>query len=167
MNREKLIKNWLIPALIAIAVFAVFNPSLKGEFLNWDDLGNTVENLKYRAGWGEVIKWSFTSFYREHFMPVSWIIFAGIYKIWGLYPFGYHLISLIFHITTAIDLYFLALKLIKSKLGSLFAALFFALQPLRVEAVSWVSAWAYPICGFFSILTILSLSQIYIIKKNP
>ena len=55
----------------------------------------------------------------------------------------------------------------RSNLGSLFAALFFALQPLRVEAVSWVSAWAYPICGFFSILTILSLSQIYRIKKNP
>jgi len=157
INANKVLSSNVAIAIFIIAVtFAAFYNALQGEFVNWDDPGNTVENHYYRGlGW-EQIKWSFASFYREHYMPLSWIIFSVNYVLWGLNSFGYHLTSLIFHIATAIAFYFLALKLLKSKTGAIFAALFFALHPLRVEAVSWVSAGAYPIAGLFYVLCIIA-----------
>src|SRR5260370_903782 len=70
----------------------------------------------------------------------------------GMNPFGYHLTSVLFHTVNAVFFYFVALALLRFAfrdrsreiqaripIGALFAALVFALHPLRVESVAWVT----------------------------
>ena len=89
------------------------------------------------------------------------------YLIWGMEPFGYHLTSLFFHCANAVLFYFVALRLLRLAMSTTdelklplgvaagFAALFFALHPLRVEPVAWESGEDNLVAGFFFMLTLL------------
>src|SRR5260370_21616205 len=97
------------------------------------------------------------------------------YTIWGMNPFGYHLTSVLFHTVNAVFFYFVALALLRLVLrdrskelqawipiGALFAALLFALHPLRVESVAWVTERRDVVSGMFFLLAILAY-----LRGNP
>ena len=87
---------WLWAA-ISLATFLVFLPALGGEFLNWDDNDNFVENTGYRGfGWAN-LKWMFTTFGLGPYSPLMWLAAGFDYAIWGLKPFGWHLASVLLH----------------------------------------------------------------------
>jgi len=137
-----------LPGLVALATAVAFWPSLGSGFVEWDDHVNIVNNLAYRGlSWRE-IRWAFGTIQLGHYIPLTWLSFSLDYALWGLNPFGYHLTNLLLHVTTALLLYALARRLLWlstsfSELGSIVgggvAALFFAIHPLRVESVAWVT----------------------------
>src|SRR5215467_9792802 len=143
--------RWLPPLAVAVLTFVVFLPALQNGFVNWDDLVNFVENPSYRGlGWYQ-LHWMFCSFSLGLYRPLTWMTFGLDYLFWGMAPTGYHLSSLLFHCVNAVLFYFVALRLLSLALptgtsqtalcsAAAFAALFFSLHPLRVEAVAWVSA---------------------------
>ena len=143
---------WLIPLFISALTFAIFLPALKNGFLNWDDVQNLTDNQKYRGLGFEQLKWIFTSYNLGPYTPITWVTYALDYLIWGMDPFGYHLTNVVMHSINALVFYFLCVKLLaltspsstpEKKGGPYipagFAALFFAIHPLRVESVSWLS----------------------------
>jgi len=159
---------WSTPLAIAALTLAVFSPALNHGFLNWDDEPNLVANLDYRGlGWSQ-LKWMFTTVLMGHYQPLSWVTFGIDYLIWGMSPRGYHLTNLLLHAGNAVLFYFISRRLLtrvgpsvtKSGVLSLqvaagFAALVFAIHPLRVESVAWVTERRDVLSGLFILATII------------
>jgi len=158
---------WLVPLVIFALTVLVFLPSLQSGFVNWDDDRNFVENRRYRGlGW-EQLGWMFTTFHMGHYQPLSWMTLGLDYLLWGMNPFGYHLTNLLLHAANALFFYFLALRLLSQAMldaipgkialraGAAFAALFFAVHPLRVESVAWITERRDVLSALFLLGTVL------------
>ncbi|MCX5657767.1 MAG: tetratricopeptide repeat protein, partial [Candidatus Omnitrophica bacterium] len=142
-------------------------PALKNGFVDWDDNFNLIGNLKYRGLGLEQLKWMFTTGYTGPYQPLSWVTFGIDYLIWRMNPFGYHLTNLVLHSINALIFYFLCVRLLtyirppfpeketEIYLSAGFAALFFAIHPLRVESVAWATERRDVLCGLFYLLTLL------------
>jgi protein O-mannosyl-transferase len=157
---------WLPPLLIFILTLAIFFPGLKNDFVLWDDNANFLENFAYRGlGWSQ-LKWMFSTIYMGHYQPLSWLTLGFDYLVWGMNPFGYHLTSLLIHGANAVVFYILCVRLLSLSLsigptdfalraGAFCAAVLFAVHPLRVESVAWVTERRDVLSGLFFLFTIL------------
>ncbi len=142
-------------ALIILTVL-VFSPSLSGEFLNWDD-NLIVEHHGWRGADGLNLRWWFTSVVGGDYKPLVWASYALDYAFWGLNPTGYHLGNILLHAANAFLLYVLLLKAVGPRRVdcALFVACVFALHPLRVEPVCWITGRKDVLCAFFYLLSVL------------
>jgi len=164
--------DYWVALFIAIVTLAVFFPALRNEFVGWDDFELLVENLNYRGlGWDQ-LRWMFTTFHTGHYQPLSWMTFGLDYLLWGMNPFGYHLTNLVLHVANAVLFYFLVLRLLSLALSAPvtptdyglrvaagFAALFFAIHPLRVESVAWATERRDVLSGLFFLATLICYLQ--------
>jgi len=149
--------------VVGLVTFAAFAPGLNNQFV-YDDFANLVENPNYRGlGWRNIV-WAFTTFHLGHYQPLSWLSLGLDYQIWELDPFGYHLTNLVLHTANAL-LCFLLIQLVLTRYGgtsrvstirwaSVAGALLFAVHPLRVESVSWVTERRDVLSGLFFIACI-------------
>src|SRR5947209_846016 len=158
--------SWLVPVLIALVTFAAFLPTLQNQFVTWDDGKNFLENAHYRGlGWTH-IRWLWTT-HLGHYIPLTWMTLGLDYLLWGMNPFGYHLTSLLLHAANAVVFFFVVHRILTlaqpspSERGHAlavaagFAALVFAIHPLRVESVAWVTERRDVLSGLFYLSAIL------------
>ena len=161
----------LLPLVIAVLSVVAFLPALDGEFLTWDDDVNFLANESYRGlGWPQ-IRWAFGSVRMGHYVPLTWLSFSVNYVTGGMNPWGYHLLNLILHAMNAVTFYFVARRLIAAARdggrqdghghttaawGAGVAALVFALHPLRVESVAWITERRDVLSGFFFLTAVLA-----------
>src|SRR5438128_4943395 len=159
---------WLLPVLIALVTFVPFLPTLDNQFVNWDDDDNLVENPHYRGlGWTH-LRWMWTTSHIGHYAPLTWMPFGLDYLLWGMNPVGYHLTNLLLHAANAAVFYLVARRILGLALpgpaqrgnvglaaSAAFAALLFAIHPLRVESVAWATERRDVLSGLFYLLTLL------------
>ena len=156
----------IAPFAIAAVTFAVFAPALQYGFLLWDDDRNFLNNPFYRGlGWTQV-RWAFTSAVMGHWIPVTWLSFGVDHAVWGMNAFGYHLTNVLLHAANAALFYQLGRRLLTlglpaarpwaAVLGAAAAALFFAVHPLRVESVAWITERRDVLSALFCLLTVLA-----------
>src|SRR5213594_4084847 len=159
-------RHWLVPSLIALITCAAFLPTLQNRFVNWDDYENFLDNPHYRGlGWTH-LRWMWTT-HQGHYIPLTWMTLGLDYLLWGMNPFGYHLTSLLLHTANAAVFFFVVRRILTLALPSPserghalavsagFAALVFAIHPLRVESVAWVTERRDVLSGLFYLLAIL------------
>jgi len=164
---------WLVPLLVALVTVTAFLPALQNQFVNWDDDKNFLDNPHYRGlGWSQ-LRWMLTTFHMGHYMPLTWMTLGLDYLLWGMNPVGYHLTSLLLHATNAVVFYFLVLRILTVALpwsiergraltaSAGFAALLFAIHPLRVESVAWVTERRDVLSGLFYLLAIVVYLRAY------
>ena len=159
--------RWVLAPLIFLVTCAAFLPALQAGFVNWDDAENLLKNEAYRGlGWAQ-LRWMFTAFHMGHYHPLTWITLGADYTIWGLNPFGFHLTSLLLHGAAAVAFFHVARRLLAAavaappdhpvlRVGAAAAALLFAVHPLRVESVVWLSERRDVLSGLFYLLTVLA-----------
>ena len=160
--------RWLTALLIILVTLAAFLPTLHNQFVAWDDDRNFAGNPYYRGlGWTQV-RWMWTSFYMGHYMPLTWMTLGVDYLLWGMNPLGYHLTNLLLHAANAGIFYFVVVWILRLALplpperdhaltfSAGLAALLFAVHPLRVESVAWVTERRDLLSGFFYLLTLLA-----------
>ena len=151
--------------VLAALTLAVFSPALANDWVEYDDMFNFGENPYYRGlGWRQIL-WMFTASWGGHWTPIPWLTLSFDYVVWGMNPLGYHLQSLLWHAANASLVFVLAARMLRSawpaatagslRLGAGTAALFFALHPLRVESVAWITERRDLVSGFFYLLTVL------------
>ena len=163
--------RWLLPLVVGLAAFVAFLPALDAEFVNWDDdkLLLAEKNKLYRGlGW-QNLEWMFdtTTTTMGHWQPLTWVTFGVDYTLYEMDPGGYHRTSMLLHAAGAVTFYFLAVRLLVLAVGrrnassgavqriaAALAALFFAVHPLRVESVAWVTERRDLLSGLFFIITI-------------
>jgi protein O-mannosyl-transferase len=141
---------------IVIATIAVYWQTLNHEFVNYDDPAYVVNNIHVNTGLtAENIRWSFTAIALGNWQPVTLLSHMADCELFGLNPRGHHLTSVLIHVVNAILLFCIIMKLTSSPWRSLFIALLFALHPLRVESVAWISERKDVLSGMFFMTTLL------------
>ena len=157
----------LIPLAVVVISGLVFAPVLQNDFVNWDDRVNLLDNRSYRGLSWTHLQWMFTTFHNSLYRPLTWITLGGDYVFWEMNPSGYHLTSLVLHCAAALLFYFLTIQLLSlaspsldradvaTKIAAAFAALLFAIHPLRVEPIAWASGRENVVAGPFFVLTLI------------
>jgi len=160
--------QWLAPWLVALFTSAAFLPALQDQFVRWDDHKHFLEDTRYRGlAWAQ-LRWMWTTFHMGHYIPLTWMTLGLDHLLWGMNPRGYHLTILLLHTTNAVVFYFVVLRILTLALPRPFerdhvlavsagvAALLFAIHPLRVECVAWVTERRDVLSGLFYLLTIVA-----------
>jgi len=153
----KLKKNLIFVIVIAAAATIVYANSFGGKFL-WDNRFEIVDNTYIKSfDLGSIFTHSTTSgagresgFYR----PLVSLSFAIDYKIWGVKPGGFHFTNFLLHILSAVLVYFIFNLLYGRRAISFFTGLLFAIHPIQVETVSYISGRSDLLSVFFSLLSI-------------
>jgi tetratricopeptide (TPR) repeat protein len=164
-------RNALVCLLILSAVFTAYHQSLDNDFVAFDDDKLILQNPHIQTGlsW-ENIKWAFTTNHFSNWHPLTWLSFMLDYELYGLEPGGYHLTALLLHALNSIILYFALLRLTAARPLRNTAdpqmtweialpaavALLFAVHPLNVETVAWVSERKGVLSTLFWMLTLWS-----------
>ncbi|MFI5360559.1 MAG: tetratricopeptide repeat protein [Elusimicrobiota bacterium] len=150
--------------LVAAATLLVFSRSLTAGFLDLDDPFFVVQNAHLRQLTWVNLRWMFSLDWILWY-PLTWLTYAADYAVWGLRPAGYHLTSVLLHALNAGLAYRLFDRLmlrsgareeLPRRAAAACGALFFALNPLRVESVTWVSERSDVLSGAFSLATALA-----------
>lgn len=134
---------------VGALTFVIFLSTRNGEFLNWDDEALIVQNADFRGlGWAQ-LSWMFRTTYMGHYQPLTWLSFALNYDAGQLNPAGYHLVNVFLHSAAAVLLFGIIRRILLVSLpsaddnarliASIVGALFFAIHPLRVESVAWIT----------------------------
>jgi protein O-mannosyl-transferase len=146
--RSRTALHLLILTAVSLALYA---DALRNDFVS-DDTSQLVRNPLIR-NYHNIPKlfsingWSFlhanvSNFYR----PVQMLFYMGEYYLAGLHPWAFHLGNLLVNTAAVLAAYFLVRALADEKLA-LWAALFFAFQPIHVEAVVWIAALPELLCA--------------------
>ena len=144
--------------LLVAATLAVYWPVFGHKFLNeWDDPNHVTENPHVLAGLtAKSIAWAFSTTYFANWHPLTWMSHMMDVQIYGLNPAGHHATSLIFHILNALLLLWVLSRMTGSLWKSAFVAALFAVHPLHVESVAWISERKDVLSTFFWLLTMLA-----------
>jgi tetratricopeptide (TPR) repeat protein len=121
--------------LIVLLVFLAYLPTLRGGFI-WDDDSYVTHNPTLHDGEGLRQIWFKVGAVPQYY-PMVHTTFWLEYHLWGLNPVGYHLINVLLHAIAAILLWQVLRRL--QAPGAWLAAVIFALHPVEVESVAWVT----------------------------
>ncbi|MEO0095832.1 MAG: tetratricopeptide repeat protein [candidate division WOR-3 bacterium] len=145
----------LLCLLIIISVVSL-SPCLNNDFVNWDDDkyitgNNDIRNLNWNT-----FRKIFSQFYSGAYVPLTILSFAFDYQIGGLNPSVYHRTNLILHLLNGVLVFWVIYFLCKRISISFLTALLFAIHPLHVEPVAWVTGRKDLLYGFFLIGSLVS-----------
>src|SRR6476659_3232834 len=135
--------------LAAVTIFA-YRPAWHGGFL-WDDDDYIINNELLTAphGWQRI--W-FSLDSPSQYFPLTYSTFRIEYALWCLNTTGYHWVNLLLHVGNALLIWAVLARL--KVPGSWLAAAIFALHPVQVESVAWITERKNVLMGFFFLLTI-------------
>lgn len=151
------IKSWLPLLAVALGAVLPFVGSLQAGLLNWDDDLLLLLNDRYRTLSADNLAWMFGETFMGHYQPLTWLTYWLDHAVFGLDPFGFHLANLLWHGANGAACYWLLRQLQPAQAARwlcALAALLFAVHPLRVESVAWVTERRDLTAGLFWLLTV-------------
>jgi tetratricopeptide (TPR) repeat protein len=140
---------------LLLAVGLVFGQTVHHEFIDFDDNKYVYQNQKVAGGFTVGgIAWAFTAGYAHNWHPLTWLTHMLDVQLYGLNPGGHHLTNVLLHAASALLLFGLLWRITGFLWRSAFIAAVFAVHPLRVESVVWVSERKDVLSGLFFMLTL-------------
>ena len=139
-------RTWLVSALLLVGLtVGAYIPALNGGFI-WDDDDYVQDNLTLRslAGLGQI--WFQPGATRQYY-PLVHTTYWLEYRLWGLNPTGYHVVNVILHALSTVLVWRLLIRL--QVPGAWAAAALFALHPVHVESVAWITERKNTLSGAF------------------
>lgn len=149
----------MIATCVALAAMTwlVYGQTLHHDFVNYDDEDYVTTNAQVSRGVTlEGIVWAFTHMHSANWHPLTWISHMVDCQLYGLNAGGHHLTNLLLHAANAILLFFLLRQMTGAFWRSAFVAALFAVHPLRVESVAWISERKDVLSGLFFLLTLMA-----------
>ena len=136
-----------------IAYWPVFHAG----FVDYDDPEYVVSNPHVQAGltWGG-ITWAMHSYYASNWHPLTWVSHMLDVQLFGPGPMGPHCVNLLLHVANAMLLFLLLRRMTGAQWRSALVAALFALHPVHVESVAWVSERKDVLSTFFGLLTLMA-----------
>ncbi|MGP8052597.1 MAG: tetratricopeptide repeat protein [Limisphaerales bacterium] len=163
--------RWLVSGVclfLAAIVWMVFGQTLHHEFVNLDDNLYVYENPVVQKGLtGEGFRWALTYGAIGHWHPLTWLSHMLDCQWYGLQAGGHHLTNILLHTATVILLFLVLRRMTGFLWRSAFVAAVFAIHPLRVESVAWVSERKDVLSAFFFMLTLLCYTKAVTSDKWP
>jgi tetratricopeptide (TPR) repeat protein len=128
-----------VVGFLVFAILLVFWPLTRAEFINYDDPDYVTANLHVLQGLSpQSVAWAFRSLF-IYWQPLTWLSYMLDYEVYGLKASGFHLTNVLLHMANSLVLFLALRRLTGARWRSLFAATLFALHPLHVETVAWIS----------------------------
>lgn len=147
-----LLAKWRPAAAILVITVLAYLPALTSGFV-WDDDAYITANQAVRSPGGLGPIW-FDLRATPQYYPLAFTTFWVEHQIWGLNPLGYHVVNILLQATVAILLWLVLARL--KVPASWLAAAIFAVHPVHVESVAWITERKNVLSGVFSLLCMLS-----------
>jgi Flp pilus assembly protein TadD len=142
--------------LLALGTAAVYAPAMRNGFVNLDDPDYVTRNPYVLGGltWTD-IHWALgVNYPSSNWHPLTWISHMADVQVYGRNPAGHHFTSVMLHVLDVVLLFLLIQWTTGRALRSAAVAALFAVQPLNVEAVAWISERKSVLCVLFFLLGI-------------
>ncbi len=149
---------WLMAALLALVTMALYWPAMRFGFVNFDDPDYVTANPHVQGGltWAGV-KWAFGNTEQAaYWAPMMWLSHLLACQLFGLNPWGHHLINVLLHAANTVLVFLLFQRMTGATWRSLILAALFGWHPLRVESVAWVTERKDVLSTFFGLLALLA-----------
>jgi tetratricopeptide (TPR) repeat protein len=150
----------LIIASLVIATLVAYEPVRKNDFVGYDDPTYITDNPNVNKGItvDSVIR-AFTKPYVANWHPLTWLSHILDCEIYGLNALGHHITSVLIHTANSVLLFWVLRRMTRAAWASAFAAGMFAVHPVHVESVAWVSERKDVLSGLFWMLTMLAYAR--------
>lgn len=146
----------VIAFFLIVVVLALFIRTTSHQFVNLDDSDYVTQNHHVTGGiTQENIVWAFTSFHAANWHPITWISHMIDCQFYDLNPWGHHFTNVLLHAANTILLFLLLYRLTGTLWRSAFVAALFAIHPLHVESVAWVSERKDVLSTMFLMVTLI------------
>ncbi|MCG6551908.1 MAG: tetratricopeptide repeat protein [Candidatus Magnetominusculus sp. LBB02] len=153
-----------IAAAIALATLFVFSEVRNFELLGYDDYVHITSNTHVNTGLNaENIRWAFTHSHDGNWYPMTLLSYMATVQLFGLSPCAHHLAALGLHVMNSLLLFMLFKRITGARWRAGFVAMVFAVHPMHVESVAWVSERKDVLSVFFGFLTMLS--YVYYVRR--
>lgn len=160
-------RSALVCAFLALATLAVYWPVAFYPFTNFDDTTYVSNNPWVMQGLGwEGIRWAFTTFYFANWHPLNWLSHMTDVELFGTWAGGHHLTSVALHCLNSALVFLVLRRMTGAVWRSAAVAALFALHPLHVESVAWVSERKDVLSSCFGLLALLCYAS-YARRPRP
>jgi Flp pilus assembly protein TadD len=149
--------------LIFLITVVAYIPAMRAGYI-WDDDYYITENSTLRTPDGLRRIWLEPKALPQYY-PLVHTAFWVEYHLWQLHPFGYHLVNVLLHTANAI-LLLLVLRYLRLP-GAWLAAAFFALHPVHLESVAWITERKNVLSGFFYLSSALAYLRFAAVTADP
>lgn len=140
----------LISAGIIFITVLIYFQTGNFEFINFDDPAYVINNIHIQNGLTlKGIKWAFSSTASSNWHPLTWISHMLDYELFKLDPGWHHLSNMILHILSALLLFRIFFYMTGNLIQSAGVSILFAIHPLHVESVAWISERKDVLSAFF------------------
>jgi protein O-mannosyl-transferase len=153
-NTNKRVKRWICATLAVLAVLPYLQ-TLRYGFVNFDDGTYVAENGLVQEGltWSN-LAWAWTTMSAGNWHPLTWLSHMLDCQIFGLRPGSHHLVNALFHGANTAVLFAVLRAMTGMAWRSALVAALFAVHPLHVESVAWISERKDVLSTFFGLWTI-------------
>ena len=144
-------QDWLLTLLLVIVTMLAYLPAWNGTPIWDDDAHLTKQELRSLQGLGRI--WTQPSATQQYY-PLVHTMFWVEHQLWGDWPAGYHLLNILLHCASAL----LLVRILRQLQipGAWLAAAIFALHPIQVESVAWISELKNMLSGVFYFGSVLA-----------
>jgi tetratricopeptide (TPR) repeat protein len=146
----------LLAILLALGTLVLYAPALRNGFVNFDDPDYVTRNAHVLEGvtWAN-LRWAFgTDNPAANWHPLTWISHMLDVQFYGINPTGHHLSNVLLQTLNVIILFLLLQRATGRLLRSAAVAALFAIHPLNVESVAWITERKAVLSMFFLLLTL-------------
>lgn len=143
---------WFGALTLCVLTILVYRPAWHGGFI-WDDDRYVIHNLLLTAPDGLRRIW-FSLNAPSQYFPLAYTVLRIERSLWDLNPTGYHWVNIFLHLGNVLLVWCILARL--KVPGAWLAAAIFALHPIQVESVAWISELKNVLMGFFFLLTLLA-----------
>jgi len=174
LTRKQIVVCCLI---ISFLTLAAYSSSLDNGFVNWDDPPYVIDNYSIRSLAPHNLIQLFARPQASYYAPLVFLSYSLEFFFWELNPFAYHLTNLLLHIINSLLVFVFIYLLQQSRAKALhyerkgisipfFTAILFAIHPLHVESVAWITERKDVLSLFFYLLSIIFFLKYRIIEQG-
>jgi protein O-mannosyl-transferase len=153
---------WVMELLLAAGTFLVFSGTLAFGFV-YDDRMQILDNVA-------ITRWSYVPQYftknvwalidphilANYYRPLFLLWLRINYALFGLNPMGWHALSVALHVIVVVQVFWLGRRLLRSEWQAAMAAALFAVHPVHIESVTWISGATDPMLTVFMLASTLA-----------
>jgi len=156
-SKSQYVNRVIVVCLLLLAVtLAAYGQVIKHDFVSLDDDIYVTENYYVRAGLTSAgIVWAFSFTDSPYWHPLTWLSHMLDCQLYGVSPSMHHLTNVVLHLANSLLLFLVLYHMTGALWRSCFVAALFALHPLNVESVAWVTERKNLLSTFFWLLTMV------------
>jgi tetratricopeptide (TPR) repeat protein len=142
--------------LLTLATLAIYAQTATHGYVAYDDDQYVYQNHWVKAGLTAAnVAWAFITFFYANWHPLTWISYMLEFSLFGENPGAQHLVNAALHLASALLLFFALARMTRQPWRGALVAAIFAVHPLHVESVAWISERKDVLSTFFEMLALL------------